>query len=61
MHTILRDVNTNRDDFIFYAERLSTLIIEKYVSVQKKRSCIAFIPTHVYLKLGDFLSFHSTM
>ncbi|GAB5592160.1 Uridine-cytidine kinase-like 1 [Umbelopsis nana] len=32
MHTILRDVSTNRDDFIFYAERLSTLIIEKGLS-----------------------------
>ncbi|KAJ2959487.1 hypothetical protein NQZ79_g5104 [Umbelopsis isabellina] len=32
MHTILRDVETSRDDFIFYAERLSTLIIEKAFS-----------------------------
>jgi uracil phosphoribosyltransferase len=32
MHTILRNVDTSRDDFIFYAERLSTLIIEKYVT-----------------------------
>ncbi|KAI9320463.1 uracil phosphoribosyltransferase-domain-containing protein [Dichotomocladium elegans] len=28
MHTILRDTTTSRDDFIFYAERLSTLISE---------------------------------
>ncbi|CDS13428.1 hypothetical protein LRAMOSA05604 [Lichtheimia ramosa] len=28
MHTILRDRTTSRDEFIFYAERLSTLIVE---------------------------------
>jgi len=27
--TILRDQNTQRGDFIFYADRLSTLIVEK--------------------------------
>ncbi|KAI8584185.1 hypothetical protein K450DRAFT_218553 [Umbelopsis ramanniana AG] len=32
MHTIIRDVNTPRDDFIFYSERLSTLIIETGLS-----------------------------
>ncbi|RUP43605.1 uridine kinase family-domain-containing protein [Jimgerdemannia flammicorona] len=29
IHTILRDHTTSRDDFIFYAERLSTLVIER--------------------------------
>ncbi|RUS16215.1 hypothetical protein BC937DRAFT_91491 [Endogone sp. FLAS-F59071] len=29
MHTILRDQTTSRDNFIFYAERLSTLVIER--------------------------------
>jgi uridine kinase len=30
--TILRDRNTERGDFIFYADRLSTLIVEKALS-----------------------------
>lgn len=28
MHTILRDKNTPRDEFVFYTERLSKLIVE---------------------------------
>jgi len=32
IHTILQDVKTNREDFIFYFDRLATLIIEKFVS-----------------------------
>jgi uridine kinase len=30
--TILRDQNTSRGDFIFYADRLSTLVVEKALS-----------------------------
>ncbi|KAG0258018.1 hypothetical protein BG011_003597, partial [Mortierella polycephala] len=29
MHTIIRDINTGRHDFIFYADRLATLVIER--------------------------------
>ncbi|KAF9386989.1 Uridine-cytidine kinase-like 1 [Podila verticillata] len=29
MHTIIRDINTSRHDFIFYADRLATLVIER--------------------------------
>ena len=31
--TILRDQETERGDFIFYADRLSTLIVEKALSL----------------------------
>jgi len=33
IHTIIRDINTSRHDFIFYADRLATLVIERYVLV----------------------------
>ncbi|GJJ71002.1 uridine kinase [Entomortierella parvispora] len=29
IHTIIRDINTSRHDFIFYADRLATLVIER--------------------------------
>ncbi|KAI8923590.1 uridine kinase [Entophlyctis helioformis] len=29
LHTIIRDVNTNRHDFVFYAERLSRMVVER--------------------------------
>ncbi|CAG8775552.1 609_t:CDS:2, partial [Cetraspora pellucida] len=29
IHTIMRDRDTQRDDFIFYSERLATLVIER--------------------------------
>ena len=36
--TILRDVNTERSDFIFYADRLSTLVVEKALSLLPYRA-----------------------
>lgn len=33
IHTIIRDIDTTRHDFIFYADRLATLVIERYVLV----------------------------
>ncbi|KAL1927196.1 hypothetical protein VTP01DRAFT_5159 [Rhizomucor pusillus] len=33
MHTILRDKTTPRDEFIFYAERLSTIIVESALNL----------------------------
>lgn len=32
MNTIVRDIDTSSEDFIFYFDRLATLIIEQYVS-----------------------------
>ncbi|CAI2167877.1 13122_t:CDS:10 [Funneliformis geosporum] len=32
IHTIIRDRNTQRDDFIFYAERLAAIIVERALS-----------------------------
>jgi len=32
IHTIIRDKNTNRDDFIFYSDRLTRLLIEHAVN-----------------------------
>ena len=32
MHTIIRDVKTNRDDFIFYSQRLFRILIEEALS-----------------------------
>lgn len=31
MNTILQDIDTNAEDFIFYFDRLASLIIEQYV------------------------------
>jgi uridine kinase len=59
MHTIIRDVNTPRDDFIFYSERLSTLIIETYVLVKQMVKCgtkVAYI-CHSYLRGLSHLPF----
>ncbi|KAH6565285.1 hypothetical protein BASA60_009969 [Batrachochytrium salamandrivorans] len=32
LHTIIRDKNTSRDDFVFYSERVSSLVIERALS-----------------------------
>lgn len=31
MNTILQDIDTNAEDFIFYFDRLASLIVEQYV------------------------------
>lgn len=31
MNTIIRDIDTSPEDFIFYFDRLATLIVEQYV------------------------------
>jgi uridine kinase len=33
MNTILHDIDTSAEDFIFYFDRLASLIIEQYVSL----------------------------
>lgn len=33
MNTIIRDIDTSPEDFIFYFDRLATLIVEQYVQV----------------------------
>ncbi|OZJ04059.1 hypothetical protein BZG36_04659 [Bifiguratus adelaidae] len=47
MHTIIRDKNVSRDDFIFYAERLSTLIIESAMSELPFEDVTVVTPTGV--------------
>lgn len=44
--TILRDDTTQRSDFIFYADRLSTLIVEKALTL------IPYAPKTVRTPLG---------
>ncbi|KAG0168016.1 hypothetical protein DFQ30_005384 [Apophysomyces sp. BC1015] len=46
IHTILRNKNTPRDEFVFYAERLSTLIVETGLSL------LPFEPTTVITPQG---------
>ncbi|KAF7732570.1 hypothetical protein EC973_003317 [Apophysomyces ossiformis] len=46
IHTILRNKNTCRDEFVFYAERLSTLIVETGLSL------LPFEPTTVVTPQG---------
>ncbi|XP_042299809.1 uridine-cytidine kinase-like 1 [Sceloporus undulatus] len=52
MHTIIRDKETSRDEFIFYSKRLMRLLIEHALS---------FLPFQVrdskhHFKLGPYLS-----
>ncbi len=32
MNTIIRDIDTSSEDFIFYFDRLATLLVEQYVA-----------------------------
>lgn len=34
MHSIIHNKNTSREDFIFYFDRISTLLVERYVQFQ---------------------------
>ena len=43
--TILRDQNTERGDFIFYADRLSTLVVEKALELIPYRDKTVKAPT----------------
>lgn len=45
--TILRDQNTERGDFIFYADRLSTMIVEKALTLLPFHSKEVKTPTGV--------------
>ena len=45
--TILRDRETERGDFIFYADRLSTLIVEKALEL------ISYQPTTIKTPVGS--------
>ena len=36
MNTILQDIDTDAEDFIFYFDRLASLILEQYVSDPNK-------------------------
>jgi uracil phosphoribosyltransferase len=42
--TILRDQSTERGDFIFYADRLSTLIVEKALTILPQQSRTVHTP-----------------
>jgi uridine kinase len=33
MNTIIQDIDTSTEDFIFYFDRLATLLVEQYVSL----------------------------
>ena len=43
--TILRDQHTERGDFIFYADRLSTLVVEKALELIPYRGKTVKAPT----------------
>ncbi|KAG0302701.1 hypothetical protein BGZ98_007292 [Dissophora globulifera] len=45
MHTIIRDINTSRHDFIFYADRLATLVIERALNELPYHSRVVTTPT----------------
>ena len=45
IHTMLRDNSTSRDDFIFYAERVSRLIVERSLSELEFDSKVVTTPT----------------
>ncbi|KAI8983947.1 uridine kinase [Mycotypha africana] len=46
VHTILRDRNTDRDEFVFYADRLAVLLIEHAVSCLPSQPIDVLTPTH---------------
>jgi len=45
IHTIIRDKNTQRDDFIFYSDRLSRLVISHAVSFLPFEEKVVITPT----------------
>ncbi|KAG0232092.1 Uridine-cytidine kinase-like 1 [Actinomortierella wolfii] len=45
MHTMMRDANTSRHDFIFYADRLATLVIERALDEIPYEPCVVETPT----------------
>lgn len=45
MHTIIRDINTSRHDFIFYADRLATLVIERALNELPYEDRVVTTPT----------------
>lgn len=47
IHTILRNVETSREDFIFAADRLSRLLIEEGLNLLPMKNCEVTTPTGV--------------
>ncbi|KAG9284398.1 hypothetical protein G9A89_023655 [Geosiphon pyriformis] len=47
IHTTIRDRSTQRDNFIFYAERLATLVVERGLQELPYRECEVIIPPNV--------------
>ncbi|KAF9985684.1 Uridine-cytidine kinase-like 1, partial [Modicella reniformis] len=45
MHTIIRDIDASRHDFIFYADRLATLVIERALNELPYEDRIVTTPT----------------
>lgn len=45
IHTILRDRTTTREDFIFFADRLATLVIEAGMNLLPFAPCEVITPT----------------
>ncbi|CAO3572297.1 unnamed protein product [Mortierella alpina] len=45
MHTIIRDIHTSRHDFIFYADRLATLVIERALNELPYETRVVTTPT----------------
>lgn len=47
MMTIIRDVNSNRQDFVFFVDRLATLLVEKALEVLPYSSKTVVTPVGV--------------
>jgi uracil phosphoribosyltransferase len=50
LHTIIRDKNTKREDFIFYSDRLIRLLIEEGLSYLPFREKTVTTPTGAHYK-----------
>uniref|UniRef100_A0A6B2LI59 uracil phosphoribosyltransferase n=1 Tax=Arcella intermedia TaxID=1963864 RepID=A0A6B2LI59_9EUKA len=56
MHTIIRDRNTSREDFIFYSDRLIRLLIEHALSLLPSREKVVTTPTGSQFQGIEFTS-----
>eukprot|EP01125_Pyxidicula_operculata_P009397 TRINITY_DN3097_c0_g1_i1.p1 TRINITY_DN3097_c0_g1~~TRINITY_DN3097_c0_g1_i1.p1 ORF type:complete len:221 (+),score=41.09 TRINITY_DN3097_c0_g1_i1:32-694(+) len=56
LHTIIRDQNATREDFIFYSDRLIRLLIEEALSILPFHEKVVTTPTGVEFKGVEFSS-----